>query len=144
MPLPEDKYRIVLADDNVFFRRDLKKMIEERSDLEVVGEAGDGYELLELLQKIRPHLVILDISMPKINGIKAAREIRKTYPDVDILILTIHKDREYFDQAIAAGAGGYVLKDDLNTALFAAIESVREGRVYVPQSLSEKESNNFV
>ena len=124
---------IVLADDHFFFRRDLRKMLERRKDLQVVGEAGDGLELVELLKKETPHLVILDISMPNLNGLEAARHITGNYPGVNVLFLTMHKNLQYQQEAIAAGARGYVLKENIDREIFSAIDSIRSGGAYFPK-----------
>src|SRR3990172_12279475 len=116
-----DRYRIVLADDHPLFRRGLRAIIEGMKGLEVIGEAGDGLELLSLLSTMTPDLVILDLSMPNLRGIEALREIRKNYPDVKSLILTMHKDRSYLREALSAGAVGYLLKEDTDPDLFSAI-----------------------
>lgn len=130
-------YNIVLADDHSLFRQGLKKILELDGDYKVIGEACNGLELLDLLNKLKPHLIILDISMPKLRGIEAIPEIKKTHPEVKVLMLTMHKDKEYVYQAISAGADGYFLKKDADTQLFAAIEKVRLGKVYLPPALSE-------
>jgi DNA-binding NarL/FixJ family response regulator len=135
-----EKYRIVLADDHALFRQGLKSLIVVIADLEVVGEASDGLELLNLLKSksSAPELVILDISMPNLRGIEAIPQIRNIHPDVKILIVTMHRDQEYLYQALAAGADGYFLKQDADSELFAAIEKIRKGRIYVSPHLSEK------
>ena len=129
-------YRIVLADDHTLFRKGLRRTIEEIQDVEVIGEAGDGVELLNLLKKLTPHLVVLDISMPNLRGIEAIREIKRVHPEVKVLILTMHKDKEYLYQSIAAGADGYFLKKDTDSEFFSAIEKIRQGRIYVSPHLS--------
>ena len=131
-------YRILLADDHEVLRQILKRMLAERGDLEVVGEAADGLELLNLLKigKLTPHMVIVDITMPNLGGIETTRRIKMTYPEVKVLILTIHKEQEYLDQAVSAGAEGYLLKEDANTELFSAIETIRRGEIYVSPLLS--------
>ena len=132
-------YRVVLADDHVLFRQGLKGILEGTADLEVVGEAGDGLELLNLLNlcKLAPDLIILDISMPNLRGIEVIPEIRMTHPTVKVLIVTMHKDKEYLYQALAAGAEGYFLKKDADSELFVAIEKIRKGGIYVSPYLSE-------
>jgi DNA-binding NarL/FixJ family response regulator len=130
-------YRIVLADDHALFRQGLKGILEGTADFEIVGEAGDGLELLALLNQVQPHLVILDISMPNLRGIEAIPEIKKVCPDMKILVVTMHKDKEYLYQAISEGADGYFLKKDAGEELFSAIEKIRRGKVYVSPSLSE-------
>lgn len=129
-------YTIILADDHDFFRKDLKKILMGKNQLQVIGEAVDGLDLLHLLSKIKPQMVILDISMPNMNGIEATRRIKEQFTDIDVLILTIHKDIEYFKQAMSAGANGYLLKDDVTTQLFPVIELIRQDRVYIPPFFS--------
>jgi len=129
-------YRVVVADDHALFRQGLKRLLDEHPDVEIVGEACDGRELLGLLAQLSPDLILLDISMPNLRGIDAISEIKKMHPDARILILTMHK--EYLCESIAAGADGYFLKSDTDTALFSAIDKVRLGGVYVPPGTSEQ------
>ncbi len=125
-------YRIVLADDHELFRRDVRKIIEGMSDLKVVGEAGDGVELLRLIGKVSPQMAILDISMPRLRGIEAAQVIEQKHPHIKVLILTIHKDDAYLRRAISVGAEGYVLKENIHRDLFPAIEMIRQDQVFFP------------
>ncbi|MFH1625268.1 MAG: response regulator transcription factor [Pseudomonadota bacterium] len=127
MPL----YRIILADDHLMFRQGIRRIIEEIAGLEVVGEVGDGIRILEVLKKTKPHMVILDISMPNLRGIEATREIKKTFPDMKVLILTMHKNKEYLTHAFSAGAEGYLLKADADTELVSAIKTIQEGKTYI-------------
>ena len=129
-------YRIVLADDHPLFRQGLKKIIEGVADLEVAGEAGDGLELLSLMEMESPMMVILDISMPKLRGIEAVREVKKRHPEVKVLVLTMY--REYLHQALSAGAEGYLLKEDADRELFSAIDRIRQGRSYISPRLREE------
>lgn len=124
-------YRIILADDHLMFRQGIRRIIEEIAGLEVVGEVGDGIKILEVMKKAKPHMVILDISMPNLRGIEATREIKKTFPDMKVLILTMHKNKEYLYHAFSAGAEGYLLKADAGTELISAIETIRQGKAYV-------------
>jgi DNA-binding NarL/FixJ family response regulator len=137
-------FSILLADDHVMFRRGVRRIIEGIGDVEVVGEAGDGFELLELLKKSHPDLVILDISMPNLRGLEAAREIKIINPDVKVLMLTMHKDREYLCHAFSAGAEGYILKEDADSELIAAIETLRKGGSYISPLLSPQLADLFV
>ena len=139
-----ESYRLVLADDHAMFRQGIKKILEENGDLEVIGEASDGLELLNLLKKITPDAVILDISMPTIRGIEATREIKSVHPEIKILILTMHKRKEYLYHCLSAGAEGYLLKEDADTELYAAIKKVQEGGVYISPILSEDLTDDFV
>jgi DNA-binding NarL/FixJ family response regulator len=133
-------YRIVIADDHTLLREGLKKILEEKPGIKVVGEASDGRELLNMLNlaKLLPHMVILDISMPNLGGIEAPRRIKMIYPDVKVLILTMHKSQEYFDHGLSAGADGFLLKEDANTELFSAIDRIRRGETYISPLLSRK------
>ncbi|MFH1595262.1 MAG: response regulator transcription factor [Pseudomonadota bacterium] len=135
---------ILLADDHVMFRRGVRKIIQGMDAVEVVGEASDGFELLELLKKTAPDLVILDISMPNLRGLEATREIKIINPKVKVLILTMHKDREYLYHAFTAGAEGYLLKEDADTELLAAIETLRQGGTYISPLLSPQLADLFM
>jgi len=137
------KYRVVLADDHALFRKGLRKILEETRDLEVIGEASDGLELLNLLRNLTPDMIILDISMPNLRGIEAIYEIKRIHPDTKVLMLTMHKDKEYLYQTISAGADGYFLKKDADAELFSAIEKIRKGGMYVSPSLSEESAGDW-
>jgi DNA-binding NarL/FixJ family response regulator len=126
-------YQILLADDHVMIRQGLKKLIETKPDIKVIGEAADGIELLSFLSALTTHMVILDLSMPKLGGIEAIREIKKKYPRVKVLVLTMH--REYLHKALAAGADGYLLKEDADRELFSAIENLRQGKTHISPGL---------
>ena len=114
-------------------------MFSEKKDLKIVMEVADGIELLNFLQmsKSIPDMAIVDITMRNLGGIEATRRIKVTHPEVKVLILTMHKAKEYMDQTFSAGADGYLLKDDIGTDLFSAIETIRQGRVYVSHFFSE-------
>ena len=132
------KFQIVLADDHALFRKGLRKILEEAADLEVMGEATDGLELLNLLKNWTPDMVILDISMPNLRGVEAIHEIKRIHPHTKVLMLTMHKDKEYLYQTISAGADGYFLKKDADAELFSAIEKIRKGGMYVSPSFAEE------
>jgi DNA-binding NarL/FixJ family response regulator len=132
------RYRIALADDHVLLRQGLRRIVAEAPELEVVGEAGDGMELLQLLNRIVPDMVVLDISMPKMRGLEAIREIKSRLPRVKVLILTMHRDPEYLRQAIASSADGYLLKEDADTELFRAIQKIRDNGFYTSPSLAKE------
>jgi DNA-binding NarL/FixJ family response regulator len=133
-------YLIVLADDHALIRDGLKRILLEDTKLKVIGEAGDGLELLNLLKRseLIPDMVILDISMPNLSGIEATHRIKMIYPNIKILILSMHKDQEYLSRALSAGADGYLLKEDSDRDLFTAIETIELGGVYVSPHLSGK------
>ena len=131
-----EPYRIVLADDHLLFRKGIRRLIEDTSDMEVIGEASDGLELLNLLKELTPDLVIVDISMPNLRGIEAAREIIAHHPATRVLVLTMHKSKEYLYHSILAGAQGYLLKEDSDDELFSAIDTIRNGGTYVTRALA--------
>ena len=137
-------YQIVLADDHLMFRNGLKRIIEESKELLVIGEASDGIELLNLLKKSAPDMVILDLSMPRIRGLEAAHEIKTLYPEVKILILTMHKSKEYLMQALSTKADGYLLKEDTDGELIAAIDTIRREKIYISPLLAEELTINLV
>jgi DNA-binding NarL/FixJ family response regulator len=124
-------YRIVLADDHVLFREGIKRIITDLPGVQIMGEAGDGLELLELLTQTVPDMIILDISMPNLQGIEAAHKIKDLYPEVKILILTMHNSKEHLHRAISAGADGYLLKENAYADLIAAIEVIQAGNTYI-------------
>jgi DNA-binding NarL/FixJ family response regulator len=106
--------------------------------VKVVGEAQDGLALLQLLKSIEPHLIILDISMPNLRGVEAAREIKALRPGVKILMLTMHKESEYLFYAMKAGVDGFLLKEDADSELLLALEAIRRGKMYISPLLSEQ------
>ena len=131
-----DPYRVVLADDHLLFREGMKRLIDEMPGVEVIGEASDGLELLALLKQSSPDLAIIDISMPNLRGIEAAREITTLYPRTEVLILTMHKSKEYLYHSISAGAKGYLLKEDSDAELFSAIKTIRNGGIYLTHTMA--------
>jgi DNA-binding NarL/FixJ family response regulator len=137
-------YKIVLAEDHVLVREGIKKIIEAFPDLHVVGEVGDGAQLLDLLKTLTVEMVIMDISMPSLAGIEVTREIKQAYPTVKVLILTMHKKREYLHNAMAAGVDGYLLKEDAPKELLNAVNTIRQGLVYVSPLLASDLANLYV
>ncbi|MCW5212942.1 response regulator transcription factor [Desulfobulbus sp. TB] len=129
-------YRIILADDHYLIRNGIKTMIAQEAGLHVISEAADGQELLDRLKENQPDMVILDISMPQVNGIEALKQIHALYPEIRMLVLTMHSNIQYCYHALSAGAHGYLLKDDSATELLPAILQVRDGKVYVSPQLA--------
>ncbi|MEE8398926.1 MAG: response regulator transcription factor [Desulfobacterales bacterium] len=140
----ETAYQIVLADDHIMLRQGIRKIIETSPDMAVVGEANDGLELLDLLERITPDMIILDISMPNMRGIEAAREAKMIWPDIKVLILSMHKKKEYVYHVFSAGAEGYLLKEDTDTELFTAIETIRRGEKYLSPLLSKELAGELI
>ena len=137
-------YNIVLADDHVLLRDGIKRIIEESQDLRIVAEASDGFELLRVLKQYDVDMVLLDISMPGLRGIEAAREIKISYPDIKVLILTMHKKKEYLRHAFSAGADGYLLKEATGDELFDAISTIRNGEDYVSSAFSKELTSELI
>ena len=131
-----DVCTIVLADDHSMFRQGVRRILAETPGLEVVGEANDGLELLSLLKVQIPDLVLMDISMPHLRGLEATREIKKLYPRVKIILLTMHRTREFLQQGLEAGAEGFLLKEDADFELLRAIQTVRRGKKFISSLLS--------
>jgi DNA-binding NarL/FixJ family response regulator len=137
-------YNIVVADDHALLRKGIIRILEEVDYIHVVGEAGDGLELIELLKKKKADMAIIDISMPNLRGIEATKEIKKIYPSIKVIILTMHKKVEYLQQALTMGADGYLLKEDTDEELLSAIENVKRGKIYISQALSEEVNEELV
>jgi DNA-binding NarL/FixJ family response regulator len=137
-------YRIVLADDHRLLRQGLRRILNEKKDLVIVGEVGDGLELINLLKKSPTDMVIIDIAMPNLRGIEAIHEINRMYPDLKVLVLTMHNDKEYLYRAMSAGAHGYLLKEDADEELFSAIEKIQQGKIYVSPSLAKEVMDDLI
>jgi DNA-binding NarL/FixJ family response regulator len=135
-PAMED-YRVILADDHCLIRQGIKKLLSEFPYIKVIGEASDGNELLEMLKKSTPDLVILDILMPHLNGIETAVKIKHNFPQIKILFLTMYGEREYLDKAISTGAEGYLLKSDMADELENAITTIMRGSYYISPLISK-------
>lgn len=131
-------YRIMLAEDHLLLRQLIKNSLGTVADLEVVGEVGDGLELLESFKALTPHMVILDIGMPNLSGIEAAKKIKQTHPETKILLLTMHQSKEHLSHALEAKVDGYLLKENAFKDLITAIETIREGKFYISDIISKK------
>lgn len=129
---------ILLADDHRLVREGLRKLIEEREDLRVVAEATTGQEAIELCQKLRPDLVLMDISMPGLSGIDATRRICKNTPGTKVLILSMHDNQGYVEEVLRSGASGYVLKDSAASDLLQAIDAVRGGDSFLSPTVTQQ------
>ncbi len=125
------KIRVLLADDHTILRAGLKMMLNAQPDMEVVGEAQDGRQAINEALRHQPDVVLMDITMPDINGIEATRQIKRMLPDVKVLVLTMHENDEYVFQALRAGASGYILKEAADTELITALHVVQTGQFYL-------------
>jgi len=131
-----DKIRILLADDHVLVRKGIISMLESESDLEVVGEANNGLEALELCQQLEPDMLIIDIRMPEMNGLEATSRLHSYNPQTKALILSMHDSDDYVIQALNAGAYGYLLKDTEKSEFIKAIHQVQQGNKYFSGAVS--------
>ena len=128
--------RILIADDHSVVRAGLRSLLESHPGWEVCAEAADGREAVEKAAKLKPHVAVLDIGMPLLNGVEATRQIRKSSPDTEILVLTMHESEDLVQQVTEAGARGYILKDDADRILIAAVDAVRNHKPYFSTRVS--------
>ena len=128
--------RVLIVDDHRLVREGLRRTLED-AGFEVVGEAADGAAGVELAEQLRPHVVLMDVSMPVLDGITAIRRLRSRAPDAQVLVLTMHADQELVDDARSAGAAGYLLKDASSEEVIAGVHSVLEGRNVISSGLGE-------
>ncbi|MBE9541966.1 MAG: response regulator transcription factor, partial [Proteobacteria bacterium] len=138
-----DKIKIILADDHRIFRKGLKSLLSERENIEILAEADNGNEALEAARKYKPGIVLMDIAMPKMDGIEATRQIRERLPDTEVVILSMHAKKAYIDQVLKAGAKGYVLKDSDEENLIAAINTVHNGGYYLDSPIADQVLSDY-
>lgn len=131
------KTTVLLADDHRLLRTGLKLLLQKHPELEIVGEAADGGQTLRLYEQLQPDLLLLDISMPAMDGMDCLREIKSRYPKARVIVLTMHEDENYIKEAMRAGASAYVHKGAADTDLFKAIAAVQEGGLYLSQKNAE-------
>ena len=134
----ETRRKIVIAEDHTILRAGLRALLAAQNGLEVIGEAGDGREAIRKVDTLQPDLLLIDLSMPKLNGIDAIREIKSQHPKIKIIVLTVHKSDEYIIAALKAGANGYMLKDASQNELLLAIDYVLNGKTFLSPSISDK------
>jgi two-component system, NarL family, response regulator NreC len=128
--------KILLADDHTIVRQGLKLILSAHDDLEVVGEAANGREAVEMAAKLRPDIVLMDVQMPELNGIEATRKMVAAQPRIRILVLSMHKEAVYVREILKAGARGYILKDAIDTELLIAVRSVAKGDGYISPAVA--------
>ncbi len=136
--------RVLIAEDHRTVREGLEMILKAQPDIEVVGQAGDGQTAIELAKTLNPDIVIMDVSMPQLNGLKATRELRRVLPHVKVLTLTRHKDDGYLQQLLSAGVSGYVLKQSSSTELLQAIRAIAAGGQYLDSALTHRIVGSFV
>lgn len=139
-----NKIEVIIADDHVLFREGTRSLIEQEQDIEVVGEANDGEEAVALVTKLHPHVVLMDIAMPKVNGIEATQQIKARHPATAVLILTAYDNDQYIVALLEAGAAGYLLKNVSGKELVNAIRAVHAGEAVLHPVIAHKVFNHFV
>ncbi|MCD4834147.1 MAG: response regulator transcription factor [Bacteroidales bacterium] len=132
-----DKIKIVLVDDHQMFRDGVKSVLSDEDNIEVIGEIGNGNDLYEVLKSIKPDVIITDISMPEISGIDIAKYVSENYPEIKILILSMHSNEEFITKALSAGANGYLPKDTSMNELLEAINTIYTGDNYFNKEISD-------
>ena len=140
----KSKYRIVIAEDHTILREGLRTLLSSSPDFDIVGEAEDGSEAIRCVEKLKPNLILTDLSMPRMNGMDAIREIRRRAPETKILVLTVHKTEEYILATLKAGADGYLLKDSTHGELLAAVRHVLNGKHYISPGISDKVLDGYL
>jgi len=131
------KIKVMVVDDHAMISKGVKSSLDKNPYYRVVAEASDGLEAINLAKKHRPEMVIMDINMPRVNGIEATRELKDLFPDIKILIYTMHSDTAYISRVMTAGAAGYVLKNDATEDLILALNSIYNGGIYFSKIASD-------
>jgi len=138
-----EKIRILLADDHAVVRQGFKMILAAQPDMEIVGEAGNGREALDLAGQLQPDVIVMDVAMPELNGIEATRRVADLSPRTRVLALSMHKDSVYVREILRAGARGYLLKDAIASDLLAAVRAVARGEGYLSPGVSDAVLNDY-
>jgi DNA-binding NarL/FixJ family response regulator len=136
--------RVLLADDHTIVREGVRLCLEAMGDIEVVAEAADGQTAVELAGQLRPDVAVIDLTMPRLSGVEAIRQIKRDFGDVEVVVLSVHDSEPYVVQALRAGAAGYVLKRNAATELAAAIRAAHEGQAYLHPSIARRVIDDFL
>ena len=139
-----EKQRILIVEDHALLRAGLRALLLQDQNIEIVGEAVNGREAVQAVGLFAPHLVLMDLSMPGMNGIEAIMDIKRRYPGTRVLVLTIHKTDEYIHESLRAGADGYILKDATHDELRIAVRSVLNGKTYLSPDISSKVISGYL
>jgi two-component system response regulator NreC len=138
-----EKIHILLADDHAVVRQGFKMILAAQPDMEIVGEAGNGREALDLAGQLQPDVIVMDVAMPELNGIEATRRIADISPRSRVLALSMHKDSVYVREILRAGARGYLLKDSISSDLLAAVRAIARGEGYLSPGVSDAVLNDY-
>jgi len=134
---PNSRITVLLVDDHKDIRTELRNLLDAESDILVVGEAADGKQAVEMALKLTPGVVVMDIAMPKLNGLEATRQIRQVLPATKVLICSVHSDEAYVESAMAAGAAGYISKQTFAKVLVTAIRAVQKGNTFLSPAIAK-------
>lgn len=138
------KTRVLIADDHALVREGISAFLKLSGDIEVIAEASDGFEAIKKTNELNPDIVIMDINMPKLGGLEATAEIKKSHPDIKILVLTQYEDKEYISRFLKAGVSGYLLKKAVGSDLISAIRAVSRGEVYLHPSVASEVVSGYL
>ncbi len=138
------KIRVLLVDDHTIVRQGLRSLLDSHEDIEVVGEAEDGRQAVQKTDQLIPDVVVLDITMPSLNGIEATRQIKKLNSGIKVIVLTVHDSEEYVHQILQAGASGYLLKESAVSDLVSAINAVKKGDIFLSPSISKVVVKDYI
>jgi DNA-binding NarL/FixJ family response regulator len=136
--------RVLLADDHALVRAGLRKLLESMPNIEVIGEADDGLQLIALAEQLQPNLILMDIAMPGLNGLDATARLHQSWPEIRVIILSMHQNEEYVRQALRNGAAAYLLKDAAPMELDMALKSVLNGATYLSHAVSKGVMSDYV
>ncbi|HLZ29234.1 MAG TPA: response regulator transcription factor [Chloroflexota bacterium] len=136
--------RVLLADDHTIVREGVRLCLEAMGDIEIVAEAEDGQIAVQLANQLRPDVAVVDLTMPRLNGVEAIRQIRRDLPDTEVVVLSVHDSEPYVVQALRAGAAGYVLKRNAATELAAAIRAAHDGQAYLHPSIARRVIDDYL
>ena len=138
------RHTVLIVEDHAILREGLRALLSNEPDIEIIGEAEDGREAVNKAKQLKPHIVLMDLSMPNTNGIEAIRAIKRHNPETKVIVLTVHKSEEYVRAALEAGADGYLLKDDTHHELLAAIGNACKNKTYLSPGICDKVINGYL
>lgn len=130
--------KVLLADDHIIFRDGIRSILENEADIEIIGEADDGLRAIQLTEELQPDIVLMDLTMDELNGIEATKLIKKNNPDIRVIALSMHLNRQIIVQALEAGVSGYVVKDASRTELVQSINAVHRGKQFLSSDVSDE------
>lgn len=139
-----DQISVLIADDHTIVRSGVRMLLEAESDIRVVGEALNGREALELTESLQPDVVLMDITMPEMDGLEATKQLKSRFPHINVLVLTMHRSDDYFFEMLKAGASGYILKGAKTSELINAVRIVQQGQVFLYPSMTQKLVQGYI